>query len=128
MSQDERIRTAKTLFDPTANAPYKDKLKWFDTSPISPPHGFAKDSMLTTKAFPQDLVKDCDGNLMKAKITDVLDQIAYLKFKPVENNNEGRLGAITFKYVLARDLRTNASRDGLIPCWFLPWQSRKLLK
>ncbi|MBI3469033.1 MAG: hypothetical protein HY000_39015 [Planctomycetes bacterium] len=128
-SQEQRAKTAQKMLDPANNFTYLDQTYFLETCPISPPHGYFVNSMATKKATPRVISTEKDQfTFEKMKITDVLDKIAYIKFRPVTNNTEGQPGAITFSTTLVRDLKTTGERAGMVPCWFLPWYSAKIIQ
>ena len=87
------------------------------TTPISPPHGDVSmftNAQLTTGAFGA-----------KLKLAQADDMIRFIKLGPVERDF---VGALTFVTQTPAQLPTVASRQGWVPCWFLPWFSGKILK
>jgi len=97
-------------------------------TPVSPPHGQVRD--VTVRKSVPALAKGVapPGAFGKAKISGVLQRIVFIKFRPVTTNIDGQEGALTFDVKTAGELTTNASRNGWIACWFLPWKSGLLVK
>jgi len=96
-------------------------------TPISPPHGQAGGLTIkkSVEALAGGKVKDAFG---KVKLSGPLAMIAFIKFRPVTSNTDGQEGALTFDIKYAVELKTTASRNGWVPCWFLPWKSGLLVK
>lgn len=95
-------------------------------TPISPPHGQA--SGLTVKKAVTALGGSSANAFGKAKMAGPLTMIAFIKFRPVTSNTDGQEGALTFDVKYATELKTAATRNGWVPCWFLPWKSELLVK
>ena len=99
------------------------------STPVSPPHGQAK-GVTVKKAVPAldaSAIKT-PGAFGKARISGPLAMIGFIQFRPVRSNTDGQEGALTFDVKYADELKTVASRNGWIPCWFLPWKSGLLVK
>jgi hypothetical protein len=99
------------------NGNYSIKQAVLRSTPISPPHGDVSmftTAQLTTGAFGA-----------KLKLAQVDDMIRFIKFGAVERDF---IGALTFATRTPAQLPSAASRQGWVPCWFLPWFSGKILK
>jgi hypothetical protein len=102
------------------------KLEMLRTTPINPPHGYTGMELKKplTPLF-EDVPDPRAERWSKLKIADVADMVGFLELGPVERD---QMGAMTFAFKTARQLPTRGQRAGMVPCWFLPWQSGFIFK
>lgn len=95
--------------------------------PFSPPDGDASVATpTTTTPVPAHMRRIQTGNFIaytKTVIADIIDRIAFIRL--VEDAK--KKGSVSFEMKSARELKTTASRQGWIPIWWLPWDSRGAL-
>jgi hypothetical protein len=106
------------------------KEEFLHKTPISPPHGQTSTARFKAPDVKFDIKAGqtkADFPFVKAKLDAPVDKIGFLKFRPVDNNTEGQLGALTFDVKFATELKSAASRAGYVPCWFLPWKSAHMV-
>jgi hypothetical protein len=97
---------------------YPEKLTALQRTPISPPNG----SLEGVAAGP----RSGQGDWSKFKIGDVDQMVAYIKLLPASSPKEG---AVTFDVKLPNQRLTRRIIDAYsIPCWWLPWQSKRFVK
>ncbi len=99
---------------------YNAKLNFLRSTPINPPDGY------TGMALTDKTRDNRDRDWSKMTIRDTADMIGFIRMGAVIRD---QVGALTFRLKYTREgLQLNASRAGLIPCWFLPWKSRQIMK
>jgi predicted nucleic-acid-binding Zn-ribbon protein len=99
---------------------YNQKLNFLRSTPINPPDGYTG-MALTTKTS-----SNHDRDWTKLTIRDTVDMMGFIKMGAVIRD---QVGALTFRLKFAYEgLQLTPSRAGLIPCWFLPWKSRHIMK
>jgi len=107
---------------------YDLKMAILRKQPINPPHG-ANNMDIQRQMGPflpgQTPPDPRSVQFSKLKIAKVEDMVGFLKLGAVERD---QVGAMTFVVKLASELKTNASRVGWVPCWFLPWLSGHIFK
>jgi len=99
---------------------YNQKLNYLRTHPVNPPDGY------TGMALTDKTSGNRDRDWTKMTIRNTADMVGFIKMGAIIRD---QVGALTFRLKYVNEgLTQNASRTGLIPCWFLPWKSRQLMK
>lgn len=93
------------------------------SQPVLPPSGGITMAAVGHAGADPDTVLTL--NYSKLKIGAAADSIAFIKLRP---NAKNEIGAMTFAMKRPADLPTVASRAGWTPVWWLPWQSKHIVK
>jgi hypothetical protein len=99
---------------------FAEKLNFLRTTPLDPPDGY------TGMALTAKTAAKPNKDWKKRTIRDEADMVGFIRIGAVSRD---KVGALTFRLRYTREgLQQNAARAGLIPCWFLPWRSRQVMK
>jgi hypothetical protein len=115
---------AATANTTLATGNYLQKLTFLQGFPVAPPSNYQGGAHAFSPTIKSPFTTDTRAKkyLSKKKLTNLVDRVAFIKFKPT-NAGVSEYGALTFELKYATDLKTTASRTGYVPVWFLPWES-----
>jgi hypothetical protein len=97
---------------------------FLSTTPIQPPSGGLTGLNVDAKAKTATGGNLGDADFGQVKLLYPMDRIAFIKFV----GDPAFPATLSFQVQYATTLRTTASRAGWIPIWFLPWDSKRVLK
>ena len=120
LTDSEVARATRTLSAGT----FKEKLALLRELPVCPPSdaGMSEQTPQVALKSPYAVDNRAKKFLSKKKLSRDKDCIAFVKFKAVPAGYPEE-GSLTFSIKYASDLRDDASRQGWVPIWFLPWES-----
>ena len=115
--------TVDAAINTLSNGSFAQRKTLLTTNPFLPPSGGINYKTVNPAAAEfKDVVR---LDYSKLKIGAASDSIAFIKLRPNEKNE---IGAITFTVKTPANLPTNASRNGWIAVWWLPWQAEHIVK
>jgi hypothetical protein len=97
---------------------------FLSTTPVQPPSGGLGGLTVDAKAKTATGGNLGDVDYAQIKLVNPMDRIAFIRFVGDPTFPE----TLSFDVRYAATLQTTASRAGYIPIWFLPWQSKRVLK
>lgn len=100
------------------------KLAYFRQIPVSPPNSATGNLISAGRGFLKDQTYNAAIDFTKVKLDDAGERICYIDLKRATVAKEG---ALTFDCATA-DSTPLAARANGAPIWWLPWESRRMVK
>ena len=99
-------------------------LTFLTTTPVQPPSGGVAGLNVDAKARTTTGANLGNVDYARIKLVYPIDRVAFIKFvgDPLFPDT------LSFHVKYGHELKTAASRNGYIPVWFLPWDSKRVLK